>query len=203
MVMARREFVSSANRHQQLDRSGLARRAADESELLELEDHRVHAGRRHAEEALEVGFRGRLAVEQDLRVDERQVLALLVGESALGPAGHGSDEVIQGCDLVDLHYQTFEPPEARRILSRLEFHFTPKHASWLNMVEIEIGVMVAQCLDRRIGDKATLIAEIATWERRRNAERARLRWMFTVDRAREKMGRAYPRPAYGPAKAAA
>ena len=91
-------------------------------------------------------------------------------------------------------YQTFEAVEARRILSRLEFHFTPKHASWLNMVEIEIGVMVDQCLDRRIPDKVTLVREVAAWERRRNAERARIRWMFTVDRAREKMGRAYPVP---------
>ena len=92
-------------------------------------------------------------------------------------------------------YQAFAPAEARRILSRLEFHFTPKHASWLNMVEIEIGVMVSQCLDRRIPDKATLIQEIAAWERRRNAEEARIKWMFTVDRAREKLGRAYPLPA--------
>jgi transposase len=92
-------------------------------------------------------------------------------------------------------YQAFAPAEARRILSRLEFHFTPKHASWLNMVEIEIGVMVAQCLDRRIPDKATLIEEIAAWERRRNAEKARIKWMFTVDRAREKLGRLYPQPA--------
>ena len=91
-------------------------------------------------------------------------------------------------------YQTFEPAEARRILSRLEFHFTPKHASWLNMVEIEIGVMVSQCLDRRIPDKATLVSEITAWEQRRNAERAGIRWMFTVERAREKMGRAYPQP---------
>jgi len=100
-------------------------------------------------------------------------------------------------------YQTFEPAEARRILGRLEFHFTPKHASWLNMVEIEIGVMVQQCLDRRIPDKATLISQIAAWERQRNAERARIRWMFTVERAREKMGRAYPHPAQRPARAAA
>ena len=100
-------------------------------------------------------------------------------------------------------YQTFEPAEARRILTRLEFHFTPKHASWLNMVEIEIGVMVSQCLDRRIPDKATLVSEIAAWERRRNAERARIRWMFTVDRAREKMGRAYPQPKHGRVRAAA
>jgi len=100
-------------------------------------------------------------------------------------------------------YQAFEPAEARRILSRLDFHFTPKHASWLNMVEIEIGVMVDQCLDRRIPDKATLIKEIAAWEQRRNAEQARIRWMFTVERARQKLGRVYPRPASRPAEAAA
>jgi transposase len=91
-------------------------------------------------------------------------------------------------------YQRFAPAEARRILSRLEFHFTPKHASWLNMVEIEIGVMVNQCLARRIPDKATLVSAISAWQRRRNAEGARIEWMFTVDRAREKLGRAYPRP---------
>jgi transposase len=100
-------------------------------------------------------------------------------------------------------YQAFEPAEARRILDRLEFHFTPKHASWLNMVEIEIGVMVTQCLDRRIPDKATLISEVAAWEQRRNAEQARIEWMFTVDRAREKLGRVYPQPACRNVKAAA
>lgn len=97
-------------------------------------------------------------------------------------------------------YQAFAPQEARRILDKIEFHFTPKHASWLNMVEIEIGVMVKQCLDRRIPDKATLVSEIASWERRRNAERARINWMFTVDRARAKMGHAYPVPCAGAVK---
>ena len=92
-------------------------------------------------------------------------------------------------------YQAFEPEEARRILRRIEFHFTPKHASWLNMVEIEIGVMVDQCLDRRIPDKATLVRQIAAWERRRNAENASIDWVFTVDRARQKLGRVYPQPA--------
>jgi transposase len=100
-------------------------------------------------------------------------------------------------------YQRFAPAEARRILSRLEFHFTPKHASWLNMVEIEIGVLAAQCLDRRIGDKKTLVTEVASWERRRNAEGARIQWMFTVERAREKLGRSYPVPTNQPIKAAA
>jgi transposase len=128
-------------------------------------------------------------------------------------------------DLVDLHYpeaerirvvldnlsahsagalyQAFEPAEARRILTKLEFHFTPKHASWLNMVEIEIGVMVAQCLNRRISDKATLVREIAAWERSRNRAKAKINWMFTVDRARAKLGRAYPQPTGARAKAAA
>lgn len=100
-------------------------------------------------------------------------------------------------------YERFTPAEARRILDRLEFHHTPKHASWLNMVEIEIGVMVSQCLDRRIPDKATLVSEVASWERRRNAEKARINWMFTVDRARVKLRRAYPTPADHPAQAAA
>ena len=99
-------------------------------------------------------------------------------------------------------YQAFDPAEARRILTKLEFHFTPKHASWLNMVEIEIGVMVAQCLNRRIPDKETLVREIAAWQLSRDRVKATINWMFTVDRARAKLGRAYPQPAY-PAKVAA
>jgi transposase len=89
-------------------------------------------------------------------------------------------------------YARFEPAEARRILRKLEFHYTPKHASWLNMVEIEIGVMVSQCLDRRISTKEILAAEVLAWERARNRDRARIKWMFTVDRAREKLSKAYP-----------
>jgi hypothetical protein len=89
-------------------------------------------------------------------------------------------------------YETFAPAEARRILRRLEFHYTPKHASWLNMVEIEIGVLRGQCLDRRIDDPKRLISEIAAWEQQRNAAGARIKWMFTTEKARAKMGRAYP-----------
>jgi transposase len=89
-------------------------------------------------------------------------------------------------------YEAFPPAEARRILRRLEFHYTPKHASWLNMVEIEIGVLNGQCLDRRIDDAKRLISEIAAWELRRNAAGAQINWMFTTDKARAKMGRAYP-----------
>ena len=93
-------------------------------------------------------------------------------------------------------YQTFAPEEARRILRKLKMHYVPKHARWLNMVEIEIGVLKKQCLDRRIGDRVTLEREIAAWQTARNASGARIRWMFTVERARQKMGRVYPKPAH-------
>lgn len=95
-------------------------------------------------------------------------------------------------------YETFAPEEARRILERLEFHYTPKHASWLNMVEIEIGVMVKQCLNRRIADRRTLVSEIAAWEKRRNAEKATIKWLFTLEKARQKLGRSYPMPTEQP-----
>ena len=89
-------------------------------------------------------------------------------------------------------YETFAPAEARRILRRLEFHHTPKHASWLNMAEIEIGVLRGQCLDRRIDDPKRLVTEVAAWERQRNAACARIKWIFNTDKARAKMRRAYP-----------
>ena len=91
-------------------------------------------------------------------------------------------------------YQTYPADEARRLLRRLEFHYTPKHASWLNMVEIEIGVLASQCLDRRIESYADLVAETAARQKQRNAARARVDWTFTTEKARAKMGRAYPRP---------
>jgi len=91
-------------------------------------------------------------------------------------------------------YQAFPACEARRVLQRLEFHYVPKHASWLNMVEIEIGVLRGQCLDRRIGKRERLVSEIAAWEQQRNALGARVQWMFTTERARTKLARAYPDP---------
>jgi len=88
-------------------------------------------------------------------------------------------------------YKAFAAPEARRLLKKLEFNYTPKHASWLNMVEIEIGNMNQQCLDRRIGDRNLLISELAAWEKRRNKKQATINWMFNVDAARTKLNRAY------------
>lgn len=89
-------------------------------------------------------------------------------------------------------YDAFPAPQARRVLKRLEFHHTPKHASWLNMVEIEIGVLRSQCLDRRIDNKDTIIAEVAAWEQQRNAHGAKIQWMFTTENARKKLRKAYP-----------
>jgi transposase len=97
-------------------------------------------------------------------------------------------------------YQAFAPDEARRVMRRLEFHHTPKHASWLNMVEIEIGVLSQQCLDRRIDSYARLVRETAAWEKRRNAERARINWMFTTENARAKLARVYPKVPAKPTK---
>jgi DDE superfamily endonuclease len=78
-------------------------------------------------------------------------------------------------------YEAFPPAEARRLASRVEFHYVPKHASWLNMVEIDIGILSAQCLDRRIPDLATLTHEVGAWTRARNAAAARVRWMFGIE----------------------
>lgn len=89
-------------------------------------------------------------------------------------------------------YEAFEPAEARRILDRLEFHYTPKHGSWLNMAEIELSVLDRQCLDRRIPDKSTLATEVLAWERPRTARGATVDWRFTTDDARIKLKKLYP-----------
>ncbi|MXW86068.1 MAG: IS630 family transposase [Boseongicola sp. SB0673_bin_14] len=91
-------------------------------------------------------------------------------------------------------YNALPAEEARRILRRIEFHYTPKHASWLNMVEIEIGVLQRQCLSRRIPDRATLETETAAWEKQRNASKAQVNWTFTAEKAKDSMARAYPKP---------
>jgi hypothetical protein len=85
-----------------------------------------------------------------------------------------------------------EPAEARRIARKLEFHYTPKHGSWLPMAEIELSVLQQQCLDRRIPDAATLTREIAAWEQQRNAAQATIDWRFSVTDARKKRKRLYP-----------
>lgn len=89
-------------------------------------------------------------------------------------------------------YDAFDPAEARRIAERLEIHYTPKHGSWLNMAEIEIGVLSRQCLNRRIPDQDTLRAEINAWQAQRNRNSVRVNWRFTTDDARIKLKSLYP-----------
>jgi hypothetical protein len=89
-------------------------------------------------------------------------------------------------------YKAFPPAEARRILDRLEFHYTPKHGSWLNMAEIALGILARQCLDRRIADQDALTHEIAAWEAHRTAAKATVNWQFTTADARIKLKKLYP-----------
>lgn len=89
-------------------------------------------------------------------------------------------------------YETFPAPEARRVLRQLEFHYTPKHGSWLNMAEIELSILTRECLGRRIATSTALASELAAYERRRNRAAEPIRWQFTNDKARIKLHRLYP-----------
>jgi hypothetical protein len=89
-------------------------------------------------------------------------------------------------------YEAFAPAVARRLLDRVEFHYTPKHGSWLNMAETEIGIMTRQCLDGRWDDQAKLAGQVAAWESKRNAKQARVHWTFTLAVARQKLKKLYP-----------
>ncbi len=89
-------------------------------------------------------------------------------------------------------YEAFPAPEARRLVERFEWHYTPKHGSWLDMAESELSVLSGQCLDRRIPDKQMLIDEVAAWETSRNKNHAKADWQFTTADARVKLKRLYP-----------
>jgi len=89
-------------------------------------------------------------------------------------------------------YEAFRPEEARRLLDKIEFHYTPKHGSWVNMAETEIGIMNGQCLDRRMDSQTRIAQEVAAWESKRNARKARIHWSFTLAVARHKLRKLYP-----------
>lgn len=91
-------------------------------------------------------------------------------------------------------YKAFPAAEARRILKRLEFHHTPKHASWLNMAEVEFSVLGGQCLKRRLGSIDAVRSESGAWTQDRNAKRASIEWRFTTDKARSTFASRYPSP---------
>lgn len=109
----------------------------------------------------------------------------------------GKRKIVLVMDNLNTHklsslYQAFEPTEAHRIAQRLEIHYTPKHGSWLNMAEIEIGVMTRQCLNRRINDQETLKCEIKAWQDERNKQAVQVNWRFTTEDARVKLKSLYP-----------
>jgi hypothetical protein len=140
-----------------------------------------HRGWRHvwvAAHRTKVDFAGWLKELVDVHYPEAETIRLVV-------------------DNLNIHtpaalYTAFPAPEAHRLAQRLEFHFTPAHGSWLNLVEIELSVLASQCLDRRLPTLAAVAAETDAWAATRNAERATIDWRFTTDRARAKLGRHYP-----------
>ncbi|MHA7631652.1 IS630 family transposase [Corallococcus sp. M7] len=152
----------------------------------------VHAGRRHVDVTPSRTSRDFARQMRDL-VDEHYPDAERVRVVLDNLSTHSAAAL----------YETFPPQEARRLLRKLEFHYVPKHASWLNMVEIEISILTRQCLGRRLGDVKTLKQEVARWQRQRNLARARIRWRFSVDSARQKLGKSYPLTAQAAASKAA
>lgn len=89
-------------------------------------------------------------------------------------------------------YEVFDPKEAKRLLDRLEIHYTPKHGSWLDMAEIEFSVLFRQCLDQRIPDEPMLVRQVTAWEQDRNANATKVNWRFTTQDARIKLRKLYP-----------
>ena len=109
-----------------------------------------------------------------------------------------AEKVILVMDNLNTHsgsslYETFPPEEARKLLSRLEIHYTPKHGSWLNIAEIELRILIGQCLNRRIPDKTILKQEIEIWQSKRNQAKSTVDWRFTCEDARIKLKRLYPK----------
>ena len=108
-----------------------------------------------------------------------------------------AEKVVLVVDNLNTHkpaslYEAFEPERARRIIERLEIHYTPKHGSWLNMAEIELSVLAGQCLDRRIDNAEELCREVSAWEEERNERQVGVNWQFTTAKARIKLHRLYP-----------
>ena len=138
------------------------------------------------------GWRRVEVTDRRTKVDWAHTLKKLVDEDY-----PDKERIVLVMDNLNTHhpaslYEAFEPAEARRIAQRLEIHYTPKHGSWLNMAEIEIGVMARQCLDRRLPDQNTLRREVDAWQERRNQEAIRVNWRFTTEDARIKLKSLYP-----------
>jgi hypothetical protein len=139
-----------------------------------------------------LGWRAVQVTERRTAKDFAEVLRWLV-EDVHGDA----DKIVLVTDNLNTHkpaslYEAFPPEQARRIAERIEWHYTPKHGSWLDMAEIELSVLSRQCLDRRIGTREELEAVVAAWEAERNERGVEVRWRFTTADARIKLHRLYP-----------
>jgi hypothetical protein len=141
-----------------------------------------------------VGWRHVMVTQRRTAVDFAEVLRWVVEE--LHPEAR---TVVLVTDNLNVHdpgslYETFDPARARRIVEKLEWHYTPKHGSWLNVAECELAALSAQCLDRRIGSAARLAEVVAAWEEDRNDRQVGVDWRFTTADARIKLRRLYPAP---------
>lgn len=130
--------------------------------------------------------------EHRTKADFADVMKVLLDEHF--PAVQGLKVVM---DNLNTHtpasfYEVFPPGEARRLASKLDIHYTPKHGSWLDMAEVEISVLKGQCLDRRIATVEQLAEEVSAWEQERNDKKATVEWQFTSQKARKKLTRLYP-----------
>ena len=130
--------------------------------------------------------------ERRTKVDWAHVIQRLVDEDY-----PDKDRIVLVMDNLNTHglsslYEAFEPAEARRIAERLEIHYTPRHGSWLNMAEIEIGVLTRQCLNRRIPDRGFLSRDVHAWQEYRNRNGVRVNWRFTTGDARIRLKSLYP-----------
>jgi hypothetical protein len=139
-----------------------------------------------------LGWRAVQVTERRTAKDFAEVLRWLV-EDVHGDA----KKIVLVTDNLNTHkpaslYEAFPPEQARRIAERIEWHYTPKHGSWLDMAEIELSVLSRQCLDRRIGTREELEAVVAAWEAERNERAVEVKWRFTTDDARIKLHRLYP-----------
>ena len=108
-----------------------------------------------------------------------------------------AEQIVLVMDNLNTHnksslYEAFEPAEAKRIADKLEIHYTPKHGSWLDMAEIELGILARQCLSRRIDNREQLKDEVVAWQINRNTAEAKVNWRFTTDDARIKLKKLYP-----------
>jgi transposase len=142
--------------------------------------------------APKVGYRQVLVTDRRTKRDFAYAMRYLVDE--LFPDATCIDVVLDNLNTHHYHslVEFFGKPEAARIVSRLCFHFTPPHGSWLNMAEIEIGVMTNQCLKQRIPDEWSLRLKLLAWERASNAAQRQIHWPFTVDDARHVFAEYYP-----------